>query len=97
MKELYKWGHKSRKEYLSDYTAIHHKLQELTPADVRPQALERLASFLKYIAAAWEQATKEQRNKLADCLFEIAWIKDKKVIAVRPQPELLPFFELNYE
>ena len=97
VKELYEWGHKNREEYLADYTAIHRKLQELTPADVRPQALERLASFLKDIAAAWEQATQEQRNKLAGCLFEVVWIKDKKVMAVTPRPEFKPFFDLRYE
>lgn len=97
VKELYEWGHKSREEYLADYTAIHHKLQELTPADVRPQALQKLASFLKDIAAAWEQATQEQRNKLAGCLFEVVWIKDKKVTAVTPRPEFKPFFDLRYE
>ena len=97
MKELYEWGHKSREEYLADYTAIHHKLPELTPTDVRPRALERLASLLKDIAAAWEQATQEQRNKLARYLFKEIWIKGKEVIAVRPQDELKPFFDLNHE
>ena len=97
IKELYEWGHKSREEYLSAYTAIHRKLQELTPADVRPQTLERLVSFLKDIAAAWEQATQKQRNKLAGCLLEVVWIKDKKVTAVTPRPEFKPFFDLRYE
>jgi hypothetical protein len=57
-----------------------------------PQALERLASFLKDIPAAWEQATQEQRDKPAGCLFEAVWIKDKQIVAVKPQPELEPFF-----
>jgi len=97
VKELYEWGHKNREEYLVDYTAIRRKLQELTPADVRPQALESLASFLKDIAAAWEQTAQEQRNKLAGCLFEVVWIKDKKVMAVTPRLEFKPFFDLRYE
>jgi site-specific DNA recombinase len=97
VKELYEWGHKSREEYKTDYAAIYHKLQELTSADARPQALERLASFLKDIASAWEQADREQRNKLAGCLFEVVWIKDKNITAVTPRPEFKPFFDLRYE
>ena len=97
VKELYEWGHKSQEECLADYTVIHHKLQELTPADVRPQVLERLVSFLKEVAAAWEQAIQEQRNKLADCLFEVVWIKDKKVMVATPRSEFKPFFDLRYE
>lgn len=97
VKELYEWGHKSRKEYLADYASIRHKLQELTPTDARPQVLERLASFLKDVAAAWERATQEQKNKLAGCLFEVVWIKDKEVTAVTPRPEFKPFFDLRYE
>ncbi len=39
----------------------------------------------------------EKRNKLAGCLFEVVWIKDKKVITVTPRPEFKPFFQLSYE
>ncbi len=39
----------------------------------------------------------EQRNKLAHCLFQEIWIKDKEVVAVKSQPELKPFFQLSYE
>jgi hypothetical protein len=30
-------------------------------------------------------------------MFDQVWLKDKKVIAVKPVPELEPFFKLNYE
>jgi hypothetical protein len=43
------------------------------------------------------RVTQEQRNKLAGCLFEVAWIKDKKVTAVTPRPEFKHFFDLRYE
>jgi len=35
--------------------------------------------------------------RLARCLFQEVWIKDKEVVAVKPHPELKPFFDLNYE
>ena len=46
---------------------------------------------------AWDAANQGLRNKLARILFQEVWIKDKQVIAVRPQPEFEQFFELNYE
>jgi len=42
-------------------------------------------------------ATQEQRNKLARTLFEQVLVKDKIAVAVKPRPELEPFFKLNYE
>ena len=59
--------------------------------------LERMARFLADVPAAWAAATPEQRNKLARCLFDQVWLKDKEVMAVKPVPELEPFFRLNYE
>jgi hypothetical protein len=55
-----------------------------------------MARFLADVPAAWAEATPEQRNKLARCLFDQVWLKDKKVIAVKPASDLEPFFQLNY-
>jgi hypothetical protein len=30
-------------------------------------------------------------------VFDEIWVKDKQVIAVKPRPELKPFFQLSYE
>ena len=54
-------------------------------------------AFLSSIGSAWDEANQEQRNKLTRCLFQEVWVKDKGVLAVKPQPELLPFFRLSYE
>ena len=59
--------------------------------------MEKLAEFLASIGSSWDEANQEQRNKLTRCLFQEVWVKGKEVLAVKPQPELLPFFELNYE
>jgi hypothetical protein len=37
------------------------------------------------VTYAWDQASQEQKNRLAKCLLETVWIKDKKVVAVTPQ------------
>ena len=58
---------------------------------------QRLASFLQDIALAWEAADYEQRNKLARCLFEEIWVRDKKVVAVKPRGEFEPFFRFSLE
>ncbi|MEE9528521.1 MAG: recombinase family protein [Dehalococcoidia bacterium] len=94
LKDQYKWGHKSRYEYLGEYNAIKRELRRFSP--IPDNMLNSLASFLKDITQAWRQATQEQRNRLAKCLFEAIWIKDKRVYAVTPQPEFKPFFDLQY-
>jgi hypothetical protein len=97
IKELYKWGDITKEEYAKEKAQIQKELKALTPAENITQCLEKLAKFLANVAHAWEEATQEQRNKLARCLFREIWLKDKQVIAVKPQPEFEPFFKLNYE
>ena len=76
---------------------IQAQLQSLAPAKDQATGLEGLALFLEDISEAWKQADQQQRNRLAKQLFDIVWIKDKKVLAVTPRPEFKPFFDLQYE
>jgi DNA invertase Pin-like site-specific DNA recombinase len=96
-KELYEWGHKSKEEYWAGYNMIQAQLQSLAPAKDQARGLERLALFLKDISEAWKQADQQQRNRLAKQLFDIVWIKNKKVLAVTPRPSFKPFFDLQYD
>ena len=43
------------------------------------------------------QASHEQKNMLARCLFRELWIKDKEIVAVKPHGDFEPFFKLNWE
>ena len=97
IKQLYEWGHKTKDEYLSDYAQIQKELKTLKPVNNDGDIQEKLASFLKNITLAWEQANQEQRNRLASQLFEAVWIKDKKVLAVTPTSDFKPFFDLQYD
>ncbi len=97
VKNLYSWGDITKEQYLFERDAINRELNALTPIEKQGETLDKLAQFLTNIANAWDQASQEQRNKLARCLFQEVWIRDKEVIAVRPQPELKPFFDLNHE
>ncbi|MFC1982571.1 recombinase family protein, partial [Chloroflexota bacterium] len=97
LKDLYKWGDIGREEYQREKVQIEVQLSKLTPFTNSIEPLERLEEFLANITTAWDKATNEQQNKLARCLFQEVWVKDKKVVAVKPQPEFEPFFKLNWE
>ncbi len=95
-KKLYKWGDISEEDYQREKEVIQKEIVALAPK-TRLSNLDKLAEFLANIGQAWRAASGEQRNKLARSLFQEIWIKDDQVVAVKPQPELEPFFELNYE
>lgn len=97
VKELYRWGHISKEEYLADYEDAQRELERLTPVEDKSELLDRLAHFLANVADAWKEATQEQRNKLARSLFEQIQIEDNKVVSVKPRPELELFFGINFE
>ncbi len=96
IKKLYKWGDMGEEDYRLEKEAIQKEMVGLAPK-TRQADLSKLALFLANIGEAWRVASGEQRNKLARTLFQEIWIKDSQVVAVRPQPELQPFFALNYE
>ena len=95
--ELFKWGHINEEQYLKDYEDIQQKLNELTPDDDRSKILEKLVDFLSNVAAAWQQATQEQRNRLGRALFEQIRVEGKRVVFVKPRDELKSLFKLNFE
>ncbi len=97
LKELYKWGDIGREEYRKEKEQIEGQLTKLTPFNNSAEPLKILAEFLSNITMAWDKANNEQRNKLARCLFQEVWVKDKEVVAVKPQSEFEPFFKLNWE
>ncbi len=97
VRELYDWGDSPKAEYETRRDEILVQLRSLAVPKQPAEHIEKLARFLADVPAAWAAATPEQRNKLARCLFEQVWLKDKQVVAVKPLVELEPFFRLNYE
>jgi hypothetical protein len=97
LKKLFAWGDLSEKQYLVEKENTLEQLRALTPLETKSRVLEQLAEFLKNVTKAWKNANQEQRNKIARQLFDEIWVKDKQVIAVKPRPELKPFFQLSYE
>ncbi len=96
IEDLYELGDMSKEEYLQKREAIQKELRSLTPPE-EARNLDKLAEFLVNVAEAWEVADQEQRNKMARCLFEEVWVKDKLVLAVTPRPEFEPSFRLDFE
>jgi site-specific DNA recombinase len=97
LKKLFVWRDLSEKQYLVEKENILERLRALIPPETKSRVLEQLAEFLKNVTKAWKNANQEQRNKIARQLFDEIWVKDKQVMAVRPRPELKPFFQLSYE
>ncbi|MFC1919217.1 recombinase family protein [Chloroflexota bacterium] len=95
--DRYDLGHISRDKYLAKYNEIERQLKTLPPKEHATEYLDQLADFLKNITHAWDKASHEQKNRLAQSLFEEILVEDNKVVAAKPQPELEPFFRLDYE
>jgi hypothetical protein len=96
-KKLFSWGDITEGDYLSEKNRLVKELQALTLPDEPTHVLEELSEFLRHVTKAWKEANQQQRNGLARQLFEEIWVKDKQVVAVKPRPELEPFFRLSYE
>ena len=90
-------GRLHRSEYETRRDDILRQLETFAPKQTESGHLDRLAQFLGDVPAAWAVATQEQRNELGRALFDQVWLEDKVVVAVKPRPELEPFFRLNYE
>jgi site-specific DNA recombinase len=97
LKELYEWGDITKQEYRDKRQAMQWELKALIVPESEQQVLSKLAHFLANVADAWRTANQEQRNKLAKTLFEQILVEDNKVVAVKPQPQLEPFFKLNFD
>ncbi|MFC2002163.1 recombinase family protein [Chloroflexota bacterium] len=97
LKDLYSWGDITRDQYITERDKITERLHADISSKQQNEVLDKLADFLGDVSEAWDVASQEQRNRLCHCIFQEVWIRDKAVIAVRPQPELKPFFDMNQE
>jgi DNA invertase Pin-like site-specific DNA recombinase len=96
-KKLFRWGDIVEQEYVAEKDNIEKELRLLVLPQSDGRVLDKLASFLASVTQAWREANQEQRNALGRQLFDEVWLKDKQVIAVKPRPELEPFFRISFE
>jgi len=97
LKKLFRWGDIAEEQYVSEKRHIERRLGSLAPSAGGAQVLERLAAFLNDVSSAWQDAAQDHRNALLRQLFDEVWIRDDRVVAVRPRGELEPFFKLSFE
>ncbi len=95
IKQLFKWGDLDVADYRVERDTLEAELAGLRATTHRSGLLAQAATFLRDLPAAWEAATAEQRNSLAQLVFQSVEIKDDRVVAVVPQPDFAPFFMLK--
>jgi predicted RNA polymerase sigma factor len=66
LRELYGRGDITREEYQSERDRLERELASCTPAQPPHDRLGAMARYLASLPAAWQDATAEQRNRLAN-------------------------------
>ena len=94
VKVLYIEGELDDAEYRRQRAAIAEGLAAIPVDDLPPTAAvgKRLAQMLADLSEAWTLATPAERNAIARELFADGVIKNRTAVAVKPRPELAPFF-----
>ena len=95
LKELYTWGDLTRAEYQEERRRLEAERAQLQPVSTAENHLDALAAYLESLPAAWGDATPEQRNQLANILYEEVWVDGPVVEYVKPRPELEPLFQVR--
>jgi site-specific DNA recombinase len=94
IRTLYIEGDLDEQSYRRQRSEIAEALASI-PIDELPgtEAVgRRLATLLADLAMAWTVATPVERNTIARELFADVVIDNRTAVAVKPRPELLPFF-----
>jgi site-specific DNA recombinase len=93
---LYVEGDIDDQEYRRQRSEVAEALAAI-PSDDLPTSEavgRRLAALLADLSMAWTVATPEERNKIARELFADVVVENRTAVAVKPRPELAPFFEM---
>ncbi len=95
LKRMFEWGDLTEAAYLADRQHLRAELASLTTTTDWTAVLEQAANFLRNLPTAWEAASSEQRNALARIVLQSVEILGGQVVAVVPQPDFAPFFNLG--
>ncbi len=95
LKRMFEWGDLTETAYLADRERLRTEQATLTTSTDWAGVLGNAAAFLGNLPAAWEAANPAQRNALARTVFRSVEIADGRVVAVVPQPDFAPFFNLT--
>jgi hypothetical protein len=89
---LYKWGDIGQVEFERDKAAIEAEIAELKSLPTL-HTIRQSSKHIDDIVDAWNDATADQRARLASSIVTELWVKDRTITAVRPSPGWAPFFE----
>lgn len=95
LRELYLDGDLSREKYHDRRDVAQRELDALPVAIDNESGAEDLAAYLANLAVAWQEATPEERNRLARQLFSETVVSNQTAVAVVPRPEVRPYFEAD--
>ena len=90
--DLYRWGHIGKDDYQRERAAIEAELAQLQGQPAVP-SVRQFSARITDLVAAWEDATPDQRSRLASSILSEIQVKDRTIIAVRPRPGWAPYFE----
>ena len=92
---LYLEGDLDEAEYRRQRAEVAEALASIPPDELPTSEAvgKRLAALLADLSMAWTVATPEERNKIARQLFADVVVENRTAVAVKPRPELAPFFE----
>ena len=98
LRDLYLEGDLNRMEYQERRNEMQRQLEALpAPSSGNDEVAEQLAEYLGNLALAWNNATPEERNRMARELYSEAVVANKTAVAVVPRPEVRPFFTHVFE
>lgn len=85
----------SREDYRAQRDAAERDLAHLQPVEQPDDRLDALAAYVESLPTAWADATPEQRNQLANIIYEEVWVDGPAVEYVKPRPELEALFQVR--
>jgi DNA invertase Pin-like site-specific DNA recombinase len=95
LRTLYLEGDLDDAEYRRQRAEVNEALAAIPPDELPTSEAvgKRLAALLADLGMAWTVATPEERNRIARQLFADVIVENRTAVAVKPRPELAPFFE----
>jgi hypothetical protein len=93
LQDLYVLGDLPEAQYVMRRQAIEEEVQRLgTPAT--DPGIDRAKTLLDEFGSSWETETEpSERRKLLLSLFEPAWAQERRIVAVQPHEDFLPYFQ----
>jgi hypothetical protein len=95
LRELYGRSDLTRREYQAERDRVERELARMTPAEAKRDQLGAHAAYLESLPAAWADATPEQRNRLANLVYEEVCVDGPSAEYVKPRPELESLFQVR--